>query len=226
MMMMTEGLEYKFKISPSSPQSQGAQVIHIESKEARAYRGAIEILRLSGSDMTVINELSMNEYLYGVVPKEVGGYAHMEAMKAQAVSARTYTMNAFGKHKDLAFDICDTQYCQVYGGFLSETEKSNRAVDETGSAIVRYLGKPAQVFYFSSSGGQTEDVQYVWGSSFPYLVSVEDQYETGKTSNYQWKLERTPKQVQGYLSQRGVNIGELLDIEIAKRAPSGRVTRI
>lgn len=192
-------------------------VINIKGKP---YRGAIEVKRLSDSDMTVINAVTMREYLYGNVPPEIGGKSPAEALKAQAVASRMYAINNMGKHAKTGFDLTATTSDQVYKGFSSETPQSNAAIDEVVNKIITYNGKPAEaIFYFASGGGSTEDVRNVWGSSYPYLVSVDDKYE----KIYTWTKTLRASDVKAKLP----NLGNILSIAITQTAPkTGRVTQL
>lgn len=182
------------------------------------YRGALEIKRLSGSDMTVINVVSMNEYLYGNVPCEIGGKSPAEAIKAQTVAAKMYILNSMGKHSKTGFDLCATTHCQVYKGYSAEIQSCNNAIDQVADKILTYNGKPALTFYFASSGGRTEDVKNVWNSSYPYLTSVEDKYE----KIYTWTKTLSASDVKSIVG----NIGNIIGISITKTAESGRVTQL
>ncbi len=191
-------------------------VITIKGKQ---YRGAIEVKRLSNSDMTVINVVSIKEYLYGNVPPEIGGRTPAEALKAQAVASKMYAINNKGKHGSTGFDICDTTHCQVYRGYSVEIEGCNHAIDEVYDKILLYNGKPVKhVYYFASGGGSTEDVRNVWGSTYPYLVSVEDKYE----KIYNWTKTLRASDVKAKLPQ----LGNILGITITRTAPTGRVTQL
>jgi len=190
------------------------------------YRGRIEVRRIQSSDMTVINILPLEEYLYGVVPYEIGAGSPMEALKAQAVAARTYTINNLGKFSKLGFDLCSTTNCQVYRGTSGETKNTNKAVDETKGKIVTYNGKPAQVFYFASSGGRTEDVKNVWKSDIPYLISVEDKYESGTSRYYNWEAICTADEIKNIFAGMGKDIGDILSMEITKVSEAGRVVEL
>jgi len=190
------------------------------------YRGRIEVRRIQSSDMTVINILPLEEYLYGVVPYEIGAGSPMEALKAQAVAARTYTINNLGKFSKLGFDLCPTTTFQVYKGTSGETKNTNQAVDETKGKIVTYNGKPAQVFYFASSGGRTEDVKNVWGSDIPYLKSVEDKYESGTSRYYNWEAVCTSDELKNIFAGMGKDVGDILSMEITKVSEAGRVVEL
>lgn len=185
----------------------------------KPYRGSLEVIRLQNSDMTVINVLTMREYLYGNVPPEIGGSSPAEALKAQAVASKMYAVNNLGKHKKTGFDVCATTSCQVYKGYSSERPASNAAVDEVADKVITYDGKLAgQIFYFASSGGRTEDVKNVWGYPYPYLVSVEDKYER----IYTWTKTLRASDVKAKIP----NIGNILGMDITKTSEAGRVTQL
>lgn len=187
------------------------------------YRGTLEVRRLQGSDMTVINIVEMHEYLYGSVPAEIGGRSPAEAIKAQAVAAKMYAVNSRGKNARLGFDVCNSVRCQVYKGYSVETPEANTAIDAVKDKIITYNGKLATaIFYFSSSGGKTESSEYVWGTPYPYLVSVEDKYETGKSWNYNWTKVYKVSDIMKLVP----DVGEIYGISIDARSPVGRVTAI
>ena len=194
--------------------------------DGESYRGSIELIRDAKSDMTVVNVLSMEEYLYRVVPREIEASSEMEALKAQAVAARTYAANSIKKHGEYGFDLCTTQDCQVHGKASWEHERTNLAVNETKGKVLTWQGIPALVFYFSSSGGSTEDVKNVWGSDYPYLISVKDEYESGNSTNYNWEAVYTAKQIQEQLEQKGVDIGTVTGVSVTKISESGRATEV
>jgi stage II sporulation protein D len=145
----------------------------IEVDEA-PYRGIIEIHVNASNRFTVINELNVEDYLRGVVPAELSPavYPEHEAIKAQAVAARTYVEKHRGQFAAEGFDICDTPACQVYGGAGVEQAMSNEAVDATRGEVLTYQGSLIDALYTSTCGGRTEDVQNVFGGpAHPYLVS-------------------------------------------------------
>lgn len=202
-----------FWVKPAPENS--PSILDIKGKK---YRGALEVKRLSNSDMTVINVVAMNEYLYGNVPGEIGGKSPAEAIKAQAVAAKMYAINSMGKHSKTGFDLCATTNCQVYKGYSAEVQSCNDAIDQVADKIITYNGKPALVYYFASSGGRTEDVKNVWNQSYPYLVSVEDKYE----KIYTWTKTLSAADVKSVVG----SIGNILGISITKTAESGRVTQL
>lgn len=190
------------------------------------YRGDLEVKRITGSDMTLVNILPFEEYIYGVVPNEIESYSHEEALKAQAVAARTYAMVQKGRHGKCGFDLCPTQHCQVYEGFDSENILTNKAVDATKGKLVLYNGKPATTVFFASSGGWTEDVENVWGSQYPYLKSVEDKYEPDTSSHYYWTKTITALTIGDKLAKSNINVGAVTGITVNKYTDAGRVQEL
>lgn len=185
----------------------------------KPYRGCLEVTRLQNSDMTVINVLTMKEYLYGNVPPEIGGSAPVEALKAQAVASKMYAINNLGKHQKTGFDLSATTYDQVYKGYSSERPACNAAIDEIADKLITYNGKLAgQIYYFASSGGRTEDVKNVWGYPYPYLVSVDDKYEHVTT----WTKTLRASDVKARIP----DIGNILGMDITKTSEAGRVTQL
>lgn len=195
----------------------------------KPFRGDLEFMRIESSDMTIINVLPLEHYLYGVVPREMSAAAPLEALKAQAVTARTYTLRSMGRHSNRHFDLCASDHCQVYGGYEWEKFKSNLAVDQTAGKLLTYKGALAGTYYYSSNGGMTEDVKNVWGSEIPYLISVKDDYETPDSYNYTWQIQHSSAKIKEMLKnwrKGSIDIGDIIGMRIAETAPSGRVTKL
>lgn len=192
----------------------------------KRYRNYIEIRRYSDSDLTLINILNIEQYLYGVVPAEIEADAPLEAIKAQAVAARTYTYRNLNRYDKWGFDLTDTVSSQVYNGYDVERTTTNRAVDETRGKKMMYNGNLAHVYYFASSGGMTANVKEVWGSEIPYLVSVPDPYESETSRNYIWEKTLTSEEIKKILFISGVEIGDIVSVSAEKYSSSGRVTEL
>ena len=124
----------------------------------RKYHGSF-LLRVGSNGIEVINEVPMEEYLYGVLPEEMSYAWPAEALKAQAVAARTFALYNRGKHD--GFDVCATTHCQVYGGADNEQPQILSAVDSTRGEVLCYLGKPIYAAFHMSSGGMTENSEDV-----------------------------------------------------------------
>ena len=145
----------------------------------RTYRGSIEVFGNSRNTFTVVNELPLEDYLLGVVPNELSPttFAELEALKAQAVAARTYVVRNMGQSKNEGYDICATDACQVYMGQGSELPLSTQAVTETRGVIATYKDQPINALYSSTCGGRTEDAENIFDEKFPYLVSTICEYK-------------------------------------------------
>jgi stage II sporulation protein D len=139
----------------------------------RRYRGTLEVAVEKGK-LSAINGLGLEAYLRGVVPDEVPSHWPAEALKAQAVVARSY---ALAVRKPGPFDLYADVRSQVYGGLDAEEPETTAAVQATAGQVVTYAGKIATTYFFSTSGGRTANVADVWGKPVPYLVSVPDPYD-------------------------------------------------
>lgn len=167
----TEYDESESKIAAAAP------AVRIGNKD---YRGEIHIVLNPRGRINVVNALQLEDYLRGVVPMELspGTYPEIEALKAQAVAARSYALAHFGQHRDEGFDLVDDTRAQVYGGLSAERELTNRAIDETrGIAAVfpNDAGKlvPIEALYTANCGGRTENNDEVFsGKPLPYLRTV------------------------------------------------------
>src|SRR5438034_4432833 len=152
----------------------------------RTYRGSIEVFGNSRNTFTVVNELPLEDYLLGVVPNELSPttFAELEALKAQAVAARTYVVRNMGQSKNEGYDICATDACQVYMGQGSELPLSTQAVTETRGVIATYKDQPINALYISTCGGRTEDAENIFDEKLPYLVSTSCEYNHQSTSAF------------------------------------------
>jgi stage II sporulation protein D len=137
----------------------------------RPYRGRIEVFTNTRGNLTVVNELGLEDYVKGVVANELspGGYPAIEALKAQAIAARTYALKNRGQFMAQGFDILPTTRSQVYRGLTSENPLSSRAVDETRGVIATYNGEPINALYTSTCGGRTEHSENIFKDAAPYL---------------------------------------------------------
>jgi stage II sporulation protein D len=138
------------------------------------YRGSIQI-DVSAGKLRAINMVGLEQYLYGVVPSEMPYTWAPEALKAQAIAARSY---ALATRRTGAFDLYPDTRSQVYLGIEHEKPSTNAAVNATAGQVVLYDGEVAKTYFFSSSGGRTASAEDVWGEPVPYLVSVPDPYDS------------------------------------------------
>ena len=193
--------------------SPGTQPLTLGS---RAYRGTFRVT--GGKRVRVVNVVGLEPYLYGVVPSEMPDRWPAEALKAQAVVARSYALSHLEGAGD--FDLYPDTRSQVYGGIAAESQPARDAVDATAGKVALYDGEVADTFFFSSSGGRTANVQDVWTGSkpLPYLVSVPDPYDTLSPYHNWGPIRFGAAQLGRRLGARGT----LLDVR-TDAAPSGRV---
>lgn len=187
------------------------------------YRGEIEVFLRNGY-LTVVNILSVEEYLCGVVSREMPDSFPLEALKAQAVAARTYTYANWNKHLAEGFNLCATVDCQVYGGAAAATPKAIHAVTSTGNEVLRYNGSLINAYYHASSGGYTENSENVWSESVPYLRGVPDYDFDSPYAD--WSVSYSPAELDSILQQGGLTVGKLEKIEPLSRGISGRVCEV
>jgi stage II sporulation protein D len=145
------------------------------SADGAPYRGVLEVRATPGGALTVINILNLEDYVRGVVPNELSpaSFPQLEALKAQAVAARTYALRNRGGYAGAGYDICATPACQVYRGRGSEHPLTDQATEETRGVVAMYSGQLINALYTSTCGGHTEDGDSVFeGQPTPYLRGV------------------------------------------------------
>lgn len=145
----------------------------------KAYRGRIEVFVNSRGTLTVVNVVPIEDYLLGVVPRELG-LPSLEAQKAQAVAARTYAIANKNGFASQGFDVLPTVWSQVYGGVSAENAMATNAVRQTAGIVATYRGKPINALYTSTCGGRTENSGNIFEFDEPYLRGVECSFESKK----------------------------------------------
>lgn len=185
------------------------------------YRGELEIVPEQATGKFVfVNKVLMEDYLMGVVPAEMPSNWPMEALKSQAVAARTYAVDSILSAPNSTYHVESTTQSQVYGGIKRETVRSNQAVRDTIGEILIYQNRPARTFYHSNSGGKTESPEHVWGyTGLTYLVAIESPH-CKEASNFEWKLSLSRNQMQDKL--KTLELEEIKSIKIYESTPSGR----
>jgi len=171
-----------FELRPFDPRDLDKLVVTLNG---RAYRGGLKIIG-RGRKMTVVNVLPAEEYLRGVLPKEMPPAWPQEALKAQAVAARTYALKNRGRHKSDGYDLCDDVHCQVYEGKDAEEPSTDKAVNATYGEILVFKEKPIDAFFHADSGGMTENSEHVWGTMHSYLRTAAEKEE--KTNPWEKKV--------------------------------------
>lgn len=186
------------------------------------YRGYIRLTR-TGSQMTVVNVVKLEEYLYSVVGREMTPSWNEEALKAQAICARNYAANNLNKHSAQGFDLCGSTHCQAYTGVSAENPRTVSAVESTRGMVATYGGKMAELYFFSADGGSTEDCKNVWSADIPYLTGVADPYEnTAAAQNGIWSVSFTPQE----LASKVTGIGTITGVQVKEYTPMGSVLSV
>lgn len=198
--------------------------------EERRYRGALRVVPVGGTSYQVINVVPFEEYLKGVVPSEMPTFWHPEALRAQAVAARTYALRKVQSGGQGASDLEATEFDQVYGGITVERRASTEAVEATRGEVLTSGGGLVDALFMSSGGGRTEDSengfvrwngQVIHAAVIPYLRGVADPMDPYPG----WRVgPYTAEQAATLLRDRGFDIGQRLQrVELLDRGPSGRV---
>jgi stage II sporulation protein D len=198
--------------------------------EQRRYAGTLEIIPKGAATILPVNVLPMEDYLKGVVPAEMPPYWGVEALKAQAIAARTYAVEHLG---GADFDLRASESDQAYSGLTEQRAESNAAVDGTRGQILTYQGKPIVAFYMASDGGHTESSEYrfvTWDhgpqlrSHLGYLTGISDAFDRAPS----WQVG--PFSAAGaasILRDDGQDIGDrLLGIDVLQKDGSGRLVGV
>ncbi len=201
----------------------------------KPYRGITQILPY-GLNVQLINIVYMEDYLKGVVPPEIGRRTEneIEAVKAQAVAARTYAMAHLQQYPSEQYDLKASIYDQVYEGSSVENKLINNAIIATAGNVISYEDKLIEAYYHSTCGGMTDDIAHVWDrKSIPYLKAANDGGACSWSKYYKWKETFTEKQLRGRIEQylssdrgRDFLIGKIINVTISERSPGGRVARL
>jgi stage II sporulation protein D len=186
-----------------------------------AYRGYL-VLAPEGSSLVAVNHVSLEHYLYGVVPGEMPSDWPAEALAAQAVVARSYALR--GLRPASTFDVYADVRSQMYRGVAGEASTTTAAVRATRGEVVTAAGATAQTFYFSTSGGQTVANEDEWGGApISYLRSVEDPHDD-LSPYHRWNARFTQERAGRML--RGLYQGKFETLEVATRNASGRAATV
>jgi stage II sporulation protein D len=195
-----------------------ARVIRIEGQGR--YRGGL-VATPSDDGLQVINQLGLEDYVKGVVANEVPSSWPAEALRAQAVVARSY---GIATERSGSFDHYDDTRSQVYGGVVAEQASATKAVAKTKAQVVTYKGKVAQTFFYSSSGGRTESSRFGFGGgeSRPYLKAVDDPFDD-ISPYHSWTERMSRAELQSKLGD-WVD-GRLRGVKVVETGDSPRIVR-
>jgi stage II sporulation protein D len=199
------------------------------------YRGILRIIP-RGEVVRTINIVYMEDYLRGVVPPEIGERTEeeLEAVKAQAVAARTYAMAHLKQYDGEPYDIKSSIMDQLYHGVGVENKLVNEGINETSGRVIMHHDKLINAYYHSTCGGRTDDIADVWDKKeVPYLKSVEDGAACSWSKYYTWREVFTERQLRGRMEQylasdrgRDLRIGPITDVIIGERSAGGRIAKL
>lgn len=186
----------------------------------KLYRG-MAILTVRQNQVMLLNFLDVEEYVRGVIPLEMPTSWQEEALKAQAVIARTYAIANVNTKAD--YDLCATERCQVYGGASAETPRGDAAAASTRGLILSHQNRPARTYFHAESGGFTASSREIWGTELPYLTARPD--PGGVSSPNPWRITVSASVVQTVVS-RFVSVGTFRSIRVVDRTESNRPVAI
>lgn len=185
----------------------------------RWYRGQVRLIT-TAEGITVVNELDLEDYLAGVVGKEMPRTWPQEALKAQAVAARSFALYRSSKQNNPLYNLVNTTKDQVYGGIDGEAESTRLAVKATAGQILTYQGNVVEALFHANSGGHTENSEQVFSGIIPYLRGVRDFDQ--KAPNFQWSVNFSQAQLQ----ERIPGLGNILSMTPQGTTTNGRVKLI
>ena len=199
--------------------------LYLDDK-VRRYRGALDIVVKPDKKFLVVNTIEIEQYIRGVLYHEVSHRWPMEAMKAQAVAARTYALYQMKKNNADEYDVTGDIYSQVYGGKNSERFRTNIAVKRTIGKILVYNNKVLPAYFHASCGGHTENARNIWGEDLPPLSGVPCPF-CALAPHANWKRNFRSKDIQDKLAADGYpNMGAIADIRVVSLNPSGRINNL
>ncbi len=187
------------------------------------YRGGVSFYTGEPNGVFPINDIELEQYLRGVVAQEMPHEWSKEALKAQAICARTYAMGSLGRFSDMDYDLAPTVVSQAYGGVGAERDSTDLAISETAGAELFYGEDRVQCFYHASNGGYCSASEDVFSSPLPYFSPKPDPYTMSVVEP--WVRTFTSSELSEYLASEDVYIGEVRYLKLDKN-PSRRVEKV
>ena len=199
----------------------GSSAVYVNGKP---YRGVAEA-SAGEKGVLVVNELPLEEYLVGLINCEISSAWPMEAVKAQAVIARTYALNRKQARSTSFYHLESSVIDQVYDGCEIEDSRARRGVSDTAGEVLSYRGEVIQAFYHSNCGGRTEASEHVWGKHLPYLTGVDCRYCLATPSSA-WEQKIALPELEDRLKAAGYKISAVTDIRAGSRNSRGRLKHV
>lgn len=195
------------------------------------YYGGFQYRGRDGAALSVINVVTLEDYVKGVVTVEMSPSWPLEALKAQAVCARNYAYRRLSNstHATQGFDICNTVHCQAYSGMKAATATSDEAVESTYGQYAYYKNDLADTVYYASNGGGSENSENVWTSAVPYLRGVVDPYEPlvdSRIPKYHWTVTYTKSELSALMNSKGYSNSGNVSVHVSKTSPTGNVIEV
>ncbi|MBI5587193.1 MAG: SpoIID/LytB domain-containing protein [Deltaproteobacteria bacterium] len=187
----------------------------------RPYRGTVEVTA-EGPGLQVVNELRLESYLVGIINNEISSRWPVEAVKTQAVVARTYAFHQMNNHPDSSYDIEGTVMGQVYSGAAAEDPAAAKAVADTAGEILTFAGEPALTVYHSNAGGMTDSSKEIWAEYYPYLLPVTSVFDKD-APRFAWEFIVPASSLKELLTRAGYGIGPAREIKCDELTAAGRV---
>jgi len=194
--------------------------------DERPFRGQVTFIRTPDNRITVVNDINVEDYIKGVLFHEVSHHWPMEALKAQAVAARTYALYSINPAGKLPYDVTNDIYSQVYGGRDSERYRTDLAVDYTKGQVLTYNNQIIPAYFHATCAGMTEDARELWNvPDIAPLRGVPCPF-CQMSPHFHWKRNFSLKEIQGTLNLHGYKVGTIKDISIVDRDRSDRIDHL
>ena len=188
-------------------------------------RGNLAIIRQKNGSLLAVNEIDIEDYLCGVLRAEVSPHWPIEALKAQAVAARTFALYYNLLRKDKDYELDNTVYSQIYAGVRQETRRTTQAVRQTAGEVLTYKQNLFPAFFHATCAGRTENANKLWNIDIPPLKGVTCPFCKG-SPHYSWKAKISLSQIKKKLNKNGYKIGEIVHLSPLGRDKSGRIEKI
>ncbi len=188
-------------------------------------RGDVDIIRKDNLKLMVINNIGLEEYLYGVLYHEISHRWPIEVIKAQAIAARTYALYQKKQNKAQPYDLRSDIYSQVYGGRASEKWATTKAVNLTKEMVIVFNAALLPSYYHATCAGYTEDASNLWNVDLSPLKGVECNY-CKKSPHYKWTKEIPLTTLESKLKENGYNVGEVESVNVLSKNRSGRIDKL
>ncbi|MBU1128608.1 MAG: SpoIID/LytB domain-containing protein, partial [Candidatus Omnitrophica bacterium] len=188
------------------------------------YRGVIDVIRVGGT-LDAINRVGLEDYLKGVIPREVNYLWPAEALKAQAIASRSFAVSQVERRGKSDYDLRASTFSQAYGGRSAERLRTSKAVGATRGKVLAYAGKVLPAYFHSCCGGRTQSASNLWGELLPPLEGVECR-RCGWSPYFRWQARVSTKVIKKRLNDAGYDIPRIDDIKTGVRDKSGRLDYI